>query len=317
MERLAFIRMLHQQAVEQSKLPEPLNFTSILAFHDAIELFFLLAAEHLNATVPEKKQFTDKFYGGINQALPSGTNLDGERGVRRLTDARNSFKHAHNWPGAQGVQQAREDAALFFQANTQKIFGVSYDEVDMADLVSHQATRENLRKASEAWEFGNRTGGMALLVDAFTSLFQGSPLAPSSRSPFTFGDNIRFALNEGEISAVLWRETHAHPPFGKGPRVPTRGPDRLAQQLFKVTEATSRMQAAMRVMSIGIDYRDQYRFDQLTPYVAYTMDGGRHVDTRDGYAPSEEDFAFCKRFVITAALRLAELETYAPTTGAL
>lgn len=47
MKNLAFIRLLHRQGIEQSLLPEPLSFTSVLTFHDAVELFLIVTAEHL------------------------------------------------------------------------------------------------------------------------------------------------------------------------------------------------------------------------------------------------------------------------------
>jgi hypothetical protein len=46
--RLAFVRYLYGVAVQQSRYPEPLYGTSILTFHDSIELFLQLASEYLN-----------------------------------------------------------------------------------------------------------------------------------------------------------------------------------------------------------------------------------------------------------------------------
>lgn len=38
-QRLAFIRLLVQQGVEQAAKPEPMAAAAILTFHDAVELF--------------------------------------------------------------------------------------------------------------------------------------------------------------------------------------------------------------------------------------------------------------------------------------
>ncbi len=46
MRRLAFIRYLYGDAVRQSQLPEPMCAASVLTFHDAAELFLVLACEH-------------------------------------------------------------------------------------------------------------------------------------------------------------------------------------------------------------------------------------------------------------------------------
>jgi hypothetical protein len=226
--------------------------------------------------------------------------------VRRITDARNSFKHAHNWPGAQGIQQTREDAELFFQTNTPKVFDLSYDQIDMADLIVHGEAREKVKDASSAWNAGDSAEAMALLVDAFNLLFAGSPMSPRSRSPLAFGGDIRHPLHARQIGAVLWQPEHS-----KRRTVPTRGAEKLGEQLHAVTVAVDQMQTAMRMQAIGIDYRERYRFDVLAPRVSYTGDGTRHVDTLPGYAPASADFEFCKRFVVTVALRLAEVEAFA------
>jgi hypothetical protein len=54
MNHLAFIRMLYQQGIEQARRPEPLSFASLLSFHDSVELFLVLAADHLGASLPRR-----------------------------------------------------------------------------------------------------------------------------------------------------------------------------------------------------------------------------------------------------------------------
>ncbi|MEO3873191.1 hypothetical protein ABGB18_30620 [Nonomuraea sp. B12E4] len=45
MKRLAFIHSLHEQGHEQAQRPEPLSAMITLAYHDAVELFLVLAGE--------------------------------------------------------------------------------------------------------------------------------------------------------------------------------------------------------------------------------------------------------------------------------
>lgn len=45
--RLAFIRFFYGQGLEQAGRPQPMAATALLSFHDAVEMFLLLAAEHL------------------------------------------------------------------------------------------------------------------------------------------------------------------------------------------------------------------------------------------------------------------------------
>lgn len=313
MERLAFIQMLHQQGVDQSHQPEPLNYTCILTFHDAIELFLMLAGEHLALPVDDKKPFMVRYFDNLHpNKVAGGVEFAGRNGVKRITDLRNSFKHAHTWPGASGIDQSRADSASFFEENTPKVFGISYDEINMADLVTQPQARQKVKEAAAGWDAGDACEAMALLVDASVALFRDHPMEYRNRWPFSFGDDIHYPLDVRKISAVLWQPEH-----NSRRGVPTRGAEQLGKQLHLVTSAVQEMQQAMRMMSIGIDYRDQHRFDQLTPFVGYTHDGERHVNADANYAPTREDFAFCRRFVITVSLRLAELEAYPdPPIGA-
>jgi len=57
--RLAFVRMLYQQGVEQARLPEPLNATSLLSLHDAAELLLGAMADKLDASLPHHLPFMD------------------------------------------------------------------------------------------------------------------------------------------------------------------------------------------------------------------------------------------------------------------
>jgi hypothetical protein len=60
-------------------------------------------------------------------------------------------------------------------------------------------------------------------------------------------------------------------------------------------------------MAVGLDYARYNRFDQLTPKV-YGAGEHRQVQADWDYAPSRDEYDYCVQFVITAALRLAELE---------
>ncbi|MFB9830808.1 hypothetical protein [Actinoallomurus acaciae] len=306
MDRLAFVRLLHQQAAEQSRLPPPMNFMCVLMYHDAVELFLLLAGEHLGANIPEKGNFTQRYFDNINREL-NGTELSGRKGVGRLTDQRNAFKHANTWPGPTGIEQFRADAAAFFEDNTPKVFGVEFAKIEMADVVPQEGTRQKLKEAAEAEAEGDRTQAMGYLVIAFDDLFQ-EHVGPAHaiQSEFSFGRTIRTPAFRGIGGMVNQLQTS---PSDKGhARAADRfAKDRIGQALDLTVEAVISLQKAMRVMAIGIDYYRYVQFDRLTPEVRrYSAE---HVvfDPEASYAPSVEEFQFCQSFVIEAALRLAEI----------
>lgn len=69
----------------------------------------------------------------------------------------------------------------------------------------------------------------------------------------------------------------------------------------------------MRVLALGIDYARYTRFEQLTPRVSEVSGGEKQpvllVDA--DHAPNPEEYDYCVQFVITAALRVAEVHASA------
>jgi len=53
--RLSLIKHIFNLGLLESNKPEPLCSTSILLFHDSLELFFHLAVEHINASKSDIK----------------------------------------------------------------------------------------------------------------------------------------------------------------------------------------------------------------------------------------------------------------------
>ena len=57
-----------------------------------------------------------------------------------------------------------------------------------------------------------------------------------------------------------------------------------------------------------MDYQRYARFELLVPWVPYFMDGHREVRALPGLDVGDEEYQFCKQFVIETALHLAELD---------
>ncbi|WP_431921307.1 hypothetical protein [Nonomuraea jabiensis] len=302
MQRLAFIRLLHQQGIDQSRLPQPLNFSCVLAFHDSIELFLVLAGEHLGIHIPERASggFVGRYFDNLllSTANPQGVELVGRNGVKRLTDLRNAFKHANTWPGVQGIEQSRIDAATFFEENTPKVFGIQYADIDMADLVPLDDVRSLVKAAAVAEAAGDRFAALASLAEAVETLL-GEWLQQGPDSPFGFGPDLYARVETEDIRQVLAVE----------------GVDRvvvenLVEQISVVTEIAVETQSVLRVLITGVDYHSYLKFRWRTPQVRVSADGQQSLRFPDGYAPTAEDYGYCQRFVLNMALRVADIYSH-------
>lgn len=300
--RLAFIRFLHEQGVEQSQRPEPLAATALLSFHDAVESFLLLVAEYLNVPISEKTTF-DGYWGEIGTKLPNGAALPTRAAMRRMNTLRVNLKHRGSFPSAADLQQARADVATFLLDAARLVFDVDFTNLDMIDLVTQPAIAARLRQADTAARSGDYVEALALLRESFEDLL--SDYAARKRGhrggPYDFG-----------------------PKLFRSPATPVRNAARLARDsdtaalvssviengkaLNTLNEAVLAVQEGLRVLAVGLDYRRYARFSMLVPQVDLMMDGSRHVHAVPGLQVGDEEFTFCRNFVIEASLRLASVD---------
>jgi hypothetical protein len=162
--RLAFIRFMHHQGVQQSRLPEPQSSVSVLTLHDAVEAFLLLAGEHLGC--PGSREF-EKYWDALSPAkISNGVNLTVKQGMVRLNKVRVALKHHGAHPNAATITQIAEDASTFFAANTRLVFDVDYDQASMADLIEQEKVRDLVRLAETTTAAGDLVKAMITLSDA-------------------------------------------------------------------------------------------------------------------------------------------------------
>lgn len=186
--RLAFIRFLHHQGVQQSRLPEPQSSAAVMTLHDAVEAFLLLAGEHLGA--PESREF-EKYWDVLSPAKnPRGVDLAVRQGMARLNKVRVTLKHHGGHPSTATISQIVDDTATFFAANTKIVFGVDYDEMSMADLIEQDRVRVLVRSAETAAAAGGIIAAMIALSDACDLLLTPRRTYDPDASPLRFGDTI-------------------------------------------------------------------------------------------------------------------------------
>jgi hypothetical protein len=300
MSRLAFVRLFFLQGIDQSREPEPLSVGSVLMLHDAAELFLQVVAEHQGVNLPRFVHFHE-YWRLLDPARdPNGVALTGERPMSRLNDLRTAFKHHGTMPSATAIAQASADVRAFLDANTLTVFGVSFDTIDMAEVIPQAGVRDKVRAATAAGGGGDLVEGMGLLAEAYDELMGVVP------GPQTLSEAARFGITvnpvaEQNLAAALQpaRDDHSRRPLGADPRL-------VAKAIAQTMKATREMQVAMRVMALSIDYRQFIRFQRLTPTIVYFADGGNDRIVGEGYAPTGIDFEFCRQFIVTAALRIAE-----------
>jgi hypothetical protein len=134
MKRLTYIQLLYRQAVAQSYATPPLNFSTVLAFHDVLELFFIVAVNHLGN--PQGINLKAPFADNIRKfRAPDGNQLSSVDAVQRIGHDRNGFKHNGSIPGPDQVEQTRRDATRFLEGNCPRLFGIEFGALAFDQLI--------------------------------------------------------------------------------------------------------------------------------------------------------------------------------------
>ncbi|MBQ1019271.1 hypothetical protein KBX71_15545 [Micromonospora sp. D93] len=298
--RLAFIRYLHTLGAEQARLPEPMSFACVLTLQDAVESFLILATDHLGAAA--SKTF-DQYFEKLAPHLADGVGLAVEQGMKRLNKARVNLKHYGAPPGTESVAMAVSDTATFMAANTMAVFGIDYESVSMAHVIVQEPVRGLVTKAETASASGDHIAAMIALLTAFEELFD--PHEPArgrwraDASPLAFGPRVDFPLRADKIARLLQPGQHG-----------VNGHDcrSLGEQIEGLTRAVEELRPAVRMGALGINYSAYRRFRNLVPAALRFANGRTEYRAPEGYQPSADDFAFCLQFVVSASLRLAELD---------
>lgn len=290
LKRLAFIKYLFSQADNQASLPEPINSSSVLMFHDAIELFLLLVAEYTNVKVNDVKFI--EYWTNINPTLQSigKQELTQKESMRRFNKMRGNLKHHGIFPSQSDIKEFKVISNVFFEENCKTLFDMDIKDISLIELVSYQKTKEHLINSDKSFKDSNFLESVKHLALAFELLIRDYELSKRNRfgqSPFFFGRDITFL---GSFHMNLERG------------------NKLSEFVDKVKESIESMQKAVKILSFGIDYRKFVKFSMLTPQVIWVMSGEPLVSISNNAKISKEEFEHCFNFIIESALKLQEFD---------
>lgn len=289
--RLAFIKYLLNQANNASHFPEPLSSSSILSFHDAVELFLHLCAEQYNLNTKNISfiEYWEKLKPLLSNANKS--ELTQKESMRRLNDTRVSLKHHGTLPSKLDIDNFRVICNTFFEENCKNIFDVKINDISLIELIIYAKTKNYLTKANEEFLKSDLPACIKNLSLAFEFLIHDYEQTKRSRfgdSPFFFGEDMTFLSS-----------------FHMG----INGQDKLSDFVDKVKESIESMQKAVKILSFGIDYRKYVKFSLFTPKPIWTIDSQEPLISISPNAKiSKEEFEYCFNFIIESALKLQEFD---------
>lgn len=200
--RLALIKNYFEIGYEQSYQSSPSCYVSLLSFHDAAELFLILGAETLEATISDRMYILD-YWNVIDQKIED-KKLSLKASFKKLNQARKSFKHYGITPSREEIESFRTIIKNFFIENTPIIFGIEFDEISLIDLVQIDAVKKILMEVQNLKKQSKFRKSLIKLEEGYWLLLQDF----KSKYPFIFTDYIEVDIpssTESELRYIYER----------------------------------------------------------------------------------------------------------------
>lgn len=144
--RLAISKFLYKLGMEQSYLTESMSFTSLLSFHDSIEIFLKTLADLRNIKT-DKLSFMEYW-----DKIPE---LTLKEPLRNLNNLRVNLKHKGILPSRQDLDLIRSYVTEFLRENCETNFKIDFGAISLVDLVQYESTRDYIKKAQSALDKKN------------------------------------------------------------------------------------------------------------------------------------------------------------------
>jgi hypothetical protein len=291
--RLAFIKYLYDVGVEQSRRAEPFCWVSVLTFHDAAEHFLALASEYFDLG----KRLSEIEFMGYWPLLSKKLAEEGKGeltqkiSMEKLNRARVDFKHYGNPPSKSAIEDFRVTMANFFEENTPLLFDIQFSDISLIELVECEAAKNSLKEAEKNLKEKQIEDSLDKVALGFAQLiddYESRKTDEFGRSPFFFGKAMHFLSS-----------------FFMGIK------GELGEFIDKTKESVEALQEAVKILSLGLDYRRYSRFRLLTPIVLKIPYGKyqiQRIQRGSKGTSTPEDVRFCIDFIIESAITLQEFD---------
>lgn len=281
--RMSILKLLYRNGIDQSYQSEMIAFFSILSFHDSIEMFLKLAAEHKG--IKDCKHFMEYW-----DKIPA---LTLKESMRNLNTIRVNLKHKGLIPAKIEVETARVNTVTFLEENTPTIFNLQFNEISLFNLIKFEKTKKYLIAAQDDLDMQNIKSSVDQVTKSFYEL-----LEEYKHSKRDWGNKTHLDL----VERVTYVDKSRL--FG--------GDVTVDPKLTKVVERIDRnfenVERAFEVMALGLDYRKYMKFRILTPVAHRYPDGGYSLEVLGEKSWTKKNCQFLIDFVLECAFRLQDFD---------
>ena len=278
--RLSLIKYLYRIGVEQSYQVEAIASFAVLSFHDSIEMFLKLLAEHRNIK-------SDKF--DFMTYWTEFPDLTLKESMRNLNERRKNIKHKGILLSKSDIEVCRVNTADFFEQNTVACFDIDFKDISLFSLIERKSVRDELTNAQQALNAGKYSDAIEKSAVSFAHLiylYERNSSISSWDSPFSIGE---------KMNGFAWSHY-------------TRIDDKLDDFIEKAAKSIEALQYVVKIVGFGIDYKRYAKFKTLTPIVTRMMNGSYVAELWREKQWTRENCQYCIDFVLDSCLKLQELD---------
>jgi hypothetical protein len=165
--RLAFVRYVYELAVHQSRQAGRRQITSILTFHDAVEMALVLGLQHHDVQLRDQRFL--QYWSDLETA---GVLLSQRSTMETLNRVRVNLKHHGITPAPTEIEAARVHVRDFFVENIPIMFSLNLEEATLVPMVSYDAARGHLERAEAQIRQQAYNDGMTEIAFAFHAVIE-------------------------------------------------------------------------------------------------------------------------------------------------
>lgn len=282
--RLSVIKLLYKIGLEQSKQTESISFFSILSFHDSIEMFLKLAAEHKNIK-SEKFSFIEYWDNMPHLTL--------KESMRNLNSRRVNLKHKGLVPAKIEVESSRVSTTDFFEQNTKTTFDIEFSEISLFELIKFSETKRLLILSQDFLNKNKIESCVENVTMSFYELlleYKENKKGLDNRTHFSFTKKIRYSSYDSNNQSNKGTEK------------------RLEDVVEGVNKNFEQIEKALEVISLGFDYRKFSKFKMLTPVTNRMSNGEYRMELFGTKNWSKDNCQFLIDFVLECAMKLQEFD---------
>ena len=282
--RLAVIKQLYRQGVNQSYDTEPMNGFSLLSFHDSVEMFMKLCAEQKGVKIERNVNFGDYF-----TKLPE---LQCSATMNIFNSKRVNLKHYGTLPSKLDVEVSRTNVTDFFEQNTPIFFDVQFSEISLIALIKYDSVKDYLSKALEDLDVDKFEDSILNSQIGFKELLYSHQKDKhlNYSSSFKITEDFTF-MTSFSMNLKLNRK--------------------LDQFIDKTGKSFSNLNEIVGIIGFGIDYKKYCKFKLLSPYIQVwpKEDGRKYESMKDEQIIcNKKNAQFCFDFVIDSSLQLQRFD---------